>query len=322
MDEELKAAVARWRDASLIDEQTARAIHRFEEATPTTDEPAQEPGSPPDGRVGRLAEGLAYLGAALAFGAGFALFSELWAELGGIGRTLTAAGGTVALGGGAAALGRANSRPVARLQSLLAALAVVGTALTVGIGLTELTRMDEETTTMLAGAAALIVVVPIHLTRPSWPTALAAGAALLTTVVAAEAAAGLADDEVWAGVTLMAIGLAWSALGWRGILRPRAAFEIPGLLAHGVGVQVLAFEAFPVAALLVGLAVSGAVLAVGTREARTSPAVLGGLGFTVFAPQLAFQLFGETIGGPLALFVGSLALVAMAVVVLRRRNAP
>jgi hypothetical protein len=268
-----------------------------------------------------LAEGLAYLGAALASGAGFALFSELWAELGGLTRTLTAAGGTLALGGGAAALGRASGHAAARLRSLLAALAVVGVALTVGVGLTELTSIGEESIAAMAGAAALLVVVPVHLTRPSWPTALVAGSAVLTTALAGEAALGW-EDEVWAGTTMAVIGLVWAGLGWLRVLRPRAAFEVPGLLVLGFGIQVLAFEAFPVAALVLGLAVAVAVLAAGTVEARTSLGVLGALGVTAFAPQLVFELFGETIGGPLALFVGSLALVVGAVLVLRRRGAP
>ena len=36
-----------------------------------------------------------------------------------------------------------------------------------------------------------------------------------------------------------------------------------------------------------------------TLPPGTAPAVLGGLGITVYAPQLVFDLFGETVGGPL-----------------------
>jgi len=321
VEDRVEEAVARWHRAGLIDERTVAAIHQFEGERAPADAAAAGRADGAGGRGGLVAEGLAYLGAALAFGAGFALFSELWFELGGIARTLTAAGGTLAVGGGAAALARSESPPVARLRSLLAALAVVGVALTVGVGLTELTSIGQESTTMLAGAAALVVVVPIHLGRPSWPTALAAVAALVTTVLAAEAAAGWADDEVTAGWTLAGIGLVWTVLGWAGVARPRAAFEIPGLLILGAGIQTLAFAALPVAAPLVGLGIAGMVLAVGIVQGRTSPAVLGGIGIAVFAPQLVLELFGDTVGGPLALFVGSLALVVAAVVVLRQRSA-
>lgn len=102
--------------------------------------------------------------------------------------------------------------------------------------------------------------------------------------------------------------------------RPRSAFEITGLLVGGIGVQILAFETFTVPVLLVGLAVAGGAMAVGLSEDRTSPAVLGGLGITVFAPQLVFEVFGETVGGPLALFVGGISLVTVAVTILRRKD--
>jgi hypothetical protein len=321
MEKLVDEALTRWHHAGLVDDRTLAAIRRFEESRPSSAGTAATGSSRRHGRVGLLAEGLAYLGAALAFGAGVALFSELWFEMGGTARTLTAAGGTLAVGGGAAALGRSDSPPVARLRSLLAALAIVGLGLTIGVGLTELTSMSEEMTTLIAGAVALVAAVPVHLARPSWPTALAAGAALMTATLAGEAVAGWGDNEVQAGWTMAALGALWAALGWLGLGRPRGAFEIPGLLTLGFGIQMLAFAAFPLAANVVGLAVAAAVLALGMVQERTSPAVLGGLGIAVFAPQVVLELFGDTIGGPLALFVGSLALVAAAVVVLRLRNA-
>lgn len=323
----LEQAVRRWRDADLLDDATADAIRSYEEgradaATPpsTPDGGGDDDGLLPRGRAGLVAEGLAYLGAALAFGAGFALFAELWDDLSGVARTLVAASGTIAIGGAAAALAGATTDAVRRLRSLLSALAVVGVALTVGIGLSELTGVDDEVVALAAGAVGLAAAVPVHLARPSWPSALAMGGTLLTTLIAGEGVVGLDETEVAVGVTLVGIGLAWAALGWSGRLRPQSAFEIPGLLAGGVGVQVLAVDAFPVAALVIGLAVAGSVLALGMVEERTAMAVLGGLGITVFAPQLVFEVFGDTVGGPLALFVGGVTLVGVAVMVLRQRS--
>lgn len=325
MDTLLEDAVARWRTAGLLDEQTVAAIRTHEERSQAV--PAEIDGVDagdrvlPSGRAGLVAEGLAYLGAALAFGAGVALFAELWTDLSGIARTSVAGFGTVALAGAAAALSGAASAAVGRLRSVLAALAVVGVATTVGVGLDELTTIDGDLLALLVGLSGLAAGIPAHRWRPSWPTTLALGAALMTAVVAAELVVGLAadDEPLVFGVTAMGIGLAWAALGWAGVARPRHAFEITGLLTGGVGVQTLAFDQFPVAALVVGLVVAGGVLAVGIAEERTSPAVLGGLGITVFAPQLVVEVFGDTIGGPLALFVGGLALVAVAITVLRQR---
>lgn len=333
MNAVLDDAVRRWRAADLIDPATADAIRRFESehgadspaATTRVDGASGAAGRPddgilPSGRAGLVAEGLAYLGAALAFGAGLALFGQLWTDLGGVARTLVALTGTLAVGGAAMALGGGASDAVRRLRSMLSALAVVGVAVTVGVGLGELTSLEADAVAFAAGAAALVVAIPVHLSRPSWPTTLALGAAVLTTLLGGEFVIGLGEDELPVGVTLIGVGLAWAALGWSGSLRPRGAVETTGLLTGGVGVQVLALETFPVAALVVGLVVAAAALAVGMLEERTGPAVLGGLGITVFAPQLVFELFGDTIGGPLALFVGGLALVTVAVVVLRQRS--
>lgn len=320
METLLEEAVGRWRRAELLDAETADAIRSYEDARAGADAPVGD-GLLPEGRAGLVAEGLAYLGAALAFGAGAVLFGELWGELGGVARTLTAAGGTLAVGGAAAALAGATNDATRRLRSLLSALAVVGVGLTVGVGLFELTMLADDVVTLVAGGTALAVSVPVHLARPSWPSALAAGAAALMTVLAGESVLGIGDTEVAAGVTLAGLGLAWAALGWAGVLRPRSAFEVPGLLAGGVGVQMLSFTAFPVLAPVAGLLVAGGVLAVGLAEERTSLAVLGGLGITAFAPRLVFEVFGDTIGGPLALFVGGVALVGVAVMVLRQRSA-
>jgi hypothetical protein len=158
----------------------------------------------------------------------------------------------------------------------------------------------------------------VHLVRESWPTTLALGAAVLTTVFGSAELLSLLDGPVVPGVVLMGLGLGWAVAGWSGTVRPRSAFEVTGLLTGGVGVQMLTFEeAAAVVALLVGLAVAGGALAVGLSQDRVSPAVLGGLGVTVFAPQLVFELFGDAVAGPLALFVGGVSLVTVAVVILR-----
>ena len=94
-------------EAGIIDGATEGAIRAFEGGrTPPTGPPVDDDGILPEGRAGLLAEGLAYVGAALAFGAGAVLFGELWNDLGAVARTLSAAAGTLALGGAAAAASR------------------------------------------------------------------------------------------------------------------------------------------------------------------------------------------------------------------------
>ena len=334
MDATLDRALQRWHDADLLTDEQVTDIQRWEAqhaapAAATTAPAGDGTGTissvvdavTPSGRgTSVIAEGLAYVGAALALGAGLAIFGDLWGQLGPAARIALAAVGTLILGGGAFALRDRTEGSLARLCTVLAALAVVGTAATIGVAMIELSGVGDGWIAVAAGLGALAVGVPVHLARESWPTTLALGGALLTAVFGAESLLGLLSGPLPAGVTLTGIGLAWAAAGWSGLARPRSAFEVTGLVTGGVGVQFLVFDELTVLALLLGLAVSGGAMAVGLSEDRTSPAVLGGLGITVFAPQLVFELFGETIGGPLALFVGGISLVTVAVTILRRKE--
>lgn len=321
MDTTLERALSRWHDADLLTDDQVIDIRTWEESHPTNDGPvaAAVDAVTPQGGGNLIAEGLAYVGAALALGAGLALFGELWADFGPAARISLSAIGTAILGAGAFALRDRTEGSLHRLSTVLSALAVVGVAATLAITMVELTDVREGWISVVAGLGALVVGVPVHLSRESWPTTLALGAAVLTTVFGIEEVLDLLDGTLPAGITLMGLGLAWAAAGWSGMTRPRSAFEVTGLLVGGVGVQIIAFEELTIIALLVGLAVSGAAMAVGLSEDRTSPAVLGGLGITVFSPQLVFELFGETVGGPLALFVGGISLVTVAVTILRRK---
>lgn len=333
MDTTLDRALTRWQDADLLTHEQAADIRAYEgdradeaDLTREAGEPdgavtqAVDAVTPAGGRTGLIAEGLAYVGAALALGAGFALFGEFWDDLGAAARISLSAFGTGILAVGAVILRDRTEESLARLATVLAALSVVGTAATIAITMTELTSVEDGWIAVTAGLGALAVGVPVHLARESWPTTLAMGGALLTAVFGVESLFDLLSGPLPAGITLVGIGLAWASAGWAGLARPRSAFEVTGLLTGGVGVQLLAFEELTVVALVIGLVVAAGAMAVGLSEDRTSPAVLGGLGITVFAPQLVFELFGETVGGPLALFVGGISLITVAVTILRRKE--
>ena len=318
MDTTLERALTRWHNAELVTDDQIDRIRDFEDDRGHSDPVPSSSGD--RDRSNLFVEGLAYLGAALAFGAGFAVFGQLWDELAATGRIVLSAGGTGILGGAAFSLRDRTSGSLERLATVLAALSVVGVAVTVALTLSELTGLSDEWTAVAAGLAAVAVGTPVHLARASWPTTLALGAAVLTAAFGAGAVFGLVEGSVPIGIMLIGIGLAWAAAGWSGLARPRSAFEVTGLLTGGVGIQTMAFGDQTVLALVFGLLVSAAAMAIGLSEDRTSPAVLGGLGVTVFAPQLVFELFGENIGGPLALFVGGVALVGVAVTILRQRE--
>ncbi len=350
MDPTLEHAVERWHGAGLLDDDTVTAIRRHEAqlpvpamagsgtsaaaaagvpAPPLFAPPAQPPvvdvapsAAPGEGPSGIefVAEGIAYVGAALALGFGVSLFGNLWQDMSSAGRILLAVVATLVVGAAAAALGDSTRGSTRRLGTVLAALSVVGVALTTLVILNERTELEEHVIALFSGLAGIAAGIPVHLRRASWPTTLALGAAVLTSVFAGAETFDLIQSSAVVGVILMGIGLSWAALGWSGHLQPRSAFQVTGLLAGGIGVQVLAIEEITTVALVIGLVIAALVLGVSLREKETAPAVLGGLGITVFAPQLVFDVFGETLGAPLAVFVAGVALVGVSVLILRKER--
>lgn len=337
MNTMLEDAVDRWREASLIDDATATAIHDFEARrgppppagadrrgdgrvgvvdVPRTEE---DHGALPSVTGGLVAEVLAYVGATLVIGAALPLLGGVWDDLSGPARILVLAAITLALGGTAASLPTGDDR-IARLRSLLGALAAVGVAATVGVGLVESTSAGDDVVAVLSGLAGLAAAAFAHGRRPSWPTTLALGAATMSVLLGGANLLDLTDSELVTGAVVAGAGLAWAALGWSGTARPQNAFEVTGLLVGGTAIQLLAFDDTAVlASLLVGLAVSTGALLVGLLEDRNGPAVMGGLGLTVFAPQAVAELFGDAASAQLMVLVGGLVLVTTAVVVLRRK---
>jgi hypothetical protein len=343
MEPVVAAALERWRGTLLTDDlyeqilafEAADALEAAVSSAPTPPlmpaappppaaappAPAAPPPPAPGGRVDLVAEGLAYVGAALALGFGAAVFGDLWENLGSLGRIVMMVVPTVIVGAAGITLGDEHRGSVRRLGTVLSALAVIGVGISTAVVLAELTEVKEVAVATLTGLAGLAVGIPTHRARASWPTTIVLGAAVLLTVFAGISWIELPSSSTMIGIILIGLGLAWASLGWSGHLRPRNAFEVTGLLTGGIGVQAMAFEGgITTTALCIGLLVSGAALAQALREERTPPAVLGGLGITVFAPQLVLHLFEDTMGAPLAIFVAGITLVAVSVLILRQRK--
>lgn len=308
MDSTIERALERWVEADVLDTTTAQHIRNFEQ---------DRAGDGGERDRGWLAEGLAYVGAALALGAAAVVLADVWDDLAAVARLGVAAVATGLLVLAAAALREHREGPAARLCTLLSTLAVVGWAATVTLGLQATLDPSADAIALSVGVASLVPAALLHRVRASWPTTLVLGGAVVTTALGAVALATPRLEPTPVGITLAGLGLAWAALGWSGHLRPRTPVEVTGLLAGGVGCQVLRFEA-PLVGASVALVVALAAVAVGVSESRTAPAALGGLGVTVFAPQLVVELLGEQVGGPLALLVAGLGLVGVAVLLLRR----
>lgn len=295
----------RWMDAGLIDVDTADAIERFE---------AERPGV---GRVGRGMEAVAYLGAALILVALGILATEYWDRIEPWGKVTLSAAVAVVLFVAGLLLGRSEEPAVDRAQMFAWFLTVAAVALTAAVALNEFANTDEQDTFLYASLASLVAAVALWWLRGSVLQMVAMGIAAGFSVVAAVSHFESPPD--WAfGLSFAGVGLVWLLLTWLGVFRPtRTSYALAA-----IGILAISFpEAndlpWPLLGLGAALALMG--LSVGLRENVLLG--LGVAGLFVYIPMTIFELFGESLGVPVALLITGLILIGVVLATVRLRNA-
>lgn len=305
MKVELEERLPLWVEEQLLAPAQAEAILASERRHRTSAE-----GGP---RITLLAEALGYVGATLAIVAVALIVGEVWDQLEAWSRITLSALVTVGTAAGGYVLRGSAEPAVRRLVSLLWAATVAGVAFTVGIGLEELTSLDEETVVVGTSGIAAAAALGIYLVRR---TALQQLALLLTSMTflgstLADLETDLSPDFI--GLAFLGAGLAWAALAWGDLLVPRTLGLIAGLIVAGIGAQVMAFDDEPTLGLLLGVGVAAALVALSILDRRVLFLGFGAFGLFVFVPQLVFEWFGDSLGAPFALLVTGLLLIVGAV---------
>jgi hypothetical protein len=321
--QDLRDRLDAWTDAGLLDPAQAAAIERFErvrEDAAVVD--VGRPGAPDRPaaahRLRRVspAEAIGYVGAALAVSALAWMLGEIWVDLR-VTAQLTLIGlVTVLLFGGASGLRRLTAAPLQRLTSVLLIGGIAGATWFVGVLGSSVLELPWQRSSLLVTATAAVLAVPLYLVRQRGLPQVVALGSLLAVVVAAMGQFDL-EPRPWAyGVVVSTIGLAWLLLSLGRWLRP---IVLSGVLGGGlalVGMQVASSDwrllrSWPWLAL--GLVIAAGLVALALRCDTFHHLVVGAIGLFVFTPQLVFELFGETIGGPATLLVVGLLLVLLAV---------
>ena len=296
--------LTRWESAGLIDEATAEAITAFESARVD------------DRRVGRGLEAVAYLGAVLILVAAGVLVFELWDQMEPWGHLTLSTLVAVALFVAGVFLGRSEEPALIRARTFAWLLAVAAVALTAQVGISEFTGAEEQDVFLWVSVVSLIAAVGLW-----WPlrTALQLIAVGVTSAASTLAVLAQFDPEPdWAfGVVFAVPGAAWIALTWAGILEPRRT----GYAIGGVGTLLIAFPEFgELPWPLLGLGVGLALLAISVRLKENVLLGLGVAGLFVYIPMSTFELFGESLGVPVALLITGLALLGVVIVTVRLRK--
>ena len=225
---------------------------------------------------------------------------------------------TIVLFGVGVVLGRSDEPAVARGQTFAWLLTVAAIWLTAFIASREWIVNDDQDAFVLGSITALVAAVALWASRRS---VLQMVAFAVTTAAATIALISRVDDvEDWVfGLAFLALGSVWVILTWVGWFEPRRTSYALG----AVGMLLVAFPEggempWPLLGLAAGLALMGLSVALG----ETVLLGLGVAGLFIYIPMTIFELFGESLGVPVALLITGLVLLGVVVVTVRLRSSP
>lgn len=297
--------IDRWVEAGIIDSATAEAIVSFE---------ADRTGS---GRIGRGIEAVAYLGAVLVIVALGLLIGEFWDRMEPWGQFTLAAIVTLILVGVGFVLGRSDEPAVNRAQTFAWLLAVATLALTGYVAVSEIIAIDESATFLIVSLAALAGAIALWWLRKSVLQMVAMGITAASSVVAGISLIETAPDFAF-GLSLAGLGLIWLLLTWGGMFQPsQTSYALSGIAMLLIAFPEGAAMPWPLLGLGVGLFLMAA-------SVRLNQGVLLGLGVAglfIYIPMTIFELFGESLGVPVALLVTGVVLLGVVVATVRLRHA-
>ena len=285
--DDLDERLDRWVAGKLITREEALAIERFEAA----DLAARA------SRVTLFTEALAYLGFALAAAAGGVLLADRWPDMATWGHLLTSGGAALVLFVAGSVLHRSDDPAIVRLSSVLWTLSVAGVAWFVVLLGHDQFGWTRQASTIAAGLASLALATALWAFRPrGLQQAAMFGAAVMTLL-------GVAWDPEVGGTLVWAFAIAWATLAALGRLEPRRAAQLTGAFA-----ALYAPMAVQTGGMWMGLA--AALVMVGASIPLHEPGLLGlgAVGTFVYLLRVVAELFGGTVGMPIALFaVGTIA---------------
>lgn len=293
-----------WVAAGIIDSQVAQAISDY------------EANKKPSSRVGRGTEAIAYLGAVLVLVAVGILLIEYWDRIETWGRVALSATIAIALFVVGVILGRSDEPAVNRARSLAWLLSVASVALTATVVMNDLVELDDRDVFLYVSLISFAVALGQWWIYKSILQMVAMGITANASVIAIVSHAS--DAPEWAfGLSFAGLGAIWLLLTWGGILRPvRSSYAL-----GGVGLLLIAFpEATEMPWPLLGLLASLGLMALSVRLKENVLLGLGVAGLFVYIPMAIFELFGESLGVPVALLITGLVLLAVVIVSVRLRR--
>lgn len=269
---------------------------------------------PPPARTGIPAglELLGYVGGTLVAVAGFALVARAWDGLPAAIQTAIPLASAAGLVAGGQLLRKVADPAADRLVGFLWFLSLGA----LGAGAALATRGSADDLRIAAtGVATLGLAVPLWSLRTSHSSLTGVFAATATALTGALALA----DASWAvsGAAVIALGVAWIALGELAVLRPQPTVALLGAAAALIGPALVQEDAQGAGLALGLLVVAALALAAHAVEDRVLRwAALAGAGW--YLPQAVARIWDDELGPVLLVFAAGVTLVATTVVLIRR----
>ena len=303
-DHRLAASVAAWvGDGIISEEQGQRILAR----TPTG--PTMHPAS-----SSIVAEALGYVGGVVVVVGGLLIGARYWAEISVPARVAVLGGGAAGLVIAGAAVPPRLGAAAHRLRAVLWTASLAALASTLVVLAVDVLDLTDQRVALVASAGTAALGLLLYRREGSYLLQLACGVAVLAA--AGSATAVVVEPETTPGVAIWAVGAVWLLLGWGQVLAPRRAVMAVGGIAMIVGGMFTIQHDIGVAAALLTAALLVVVSLVAHDPLMLAVGVLGAFQVLPVAVQ---HWFPDSVVAPLLLVVLGLALVGLAVLVVRRQ---
>ncbi|SEJ69355.1 DUF2157 domain-containing protein [Demequina mangrovi] len=310
----------RWVEAGIITPETAADLRRFEAAHP---EPAAAETPTSSRSLALIGEVIGYLGAVLAVSAVAFLLGRAWEDLPTAGRIALAAALTALVATAGAMAARTAAAPAQRLASVLLVAAVALSGWLAWVVADDAAGVDDEHIGRWVTGVVALAATAVYLARRRGLTQIALLVSLAWALQTFTEPWEAERTALALGLPWTVLGLGWVALALTPLLPPRTPALVTGGLMACLGLQIAA-EGDVRGWMLAALVALGAwaVVVAAVRRPLVPLIVPGAVGVLAGVPQLIDHLVGDAVLTWLGVLVAGLALVGVAIWMVRERRRP
>ena len=302
-------SLRRWVDAGLLDDSQAHAIEDFETARRPVRVPA---------RVTPAIEAMAYVGGVLLAVGAAMLVGRFWESMGTIAHLAIVAAATAVTGIVGALIGEAE--PVARrVRGFLWTLTAIGAGSVAGLFAFEVLERVGEAVAVTTAATTGVVSAALWWRRERPMQHITTFGALVVTVAVSIEWIDDVNPWAWIGLALWALGIVWATAAWRRFIPPAAIGFPLGVILTLVGAGIIGGRYDWIGPIL-GLVTAAAWTTIGIRSNEVLALAPGLVGIFVFLPWSLGRFFGDSLGAPVIIMLSGAVLLAVVVVLWRRRG--